>query len=155
ALPIHDGGKTVRMVPCLVPAGRRIMQPVSTEELVDYFAKRLSSERARAIEDLSKVDADLAARLWLIRATAGYCREDLMSTKPAATEAAHTALAAGKLQPADKLAATYREPASDPWSRSDSVTALIGRVKEGDAAAVHELYDRYLPRVRGLARARL
>jgi DNA-directed RNA polymerase specialized sigma24 family protein len=40
-------------------------------------------------------------------------------------------------------------------SSSGSVTNLIGRVKEGDAAAALELQALYSPRVTGLARARL
>jgi RNA polymerase sigma factor (sigma-70 family) len=78
--------KAVQIVLCLVPAGRRIMRPISTEEIVAYFAKTLSSDRARAIEDLSKVDTELAARIWLITATAGYCREDMIPANAAATE---------------------------------------------------------------------
>jgi RNA polymerase sigma factor (sigma-70 family) len=40
-------------------------------------------------------------------------------------------------------------------SRSGSVTKLIGRVKEGDEAAVQELHARYSRRIEGLARRRL
>ena len=53
------------------------MQPISTEELVAYLAKKRPSDRAQAIDDLSDRDAEVAARLWLIQATAGYCREDV------------------------------------------------------------------------------
>jgi RNA polymerase sigma factor (sigma-70 family) len=141
------------------------MQTISTEELVAYFTKRLSSDRARVIEDLSQTDVELAARLWLIQATAGYCREDVLSKGSAAAHVPQTtALGAGNLEHAQEVAAAYpaaqgvprdREPARELWSRPGSVTALIRGVQEGDHAAAQELFASYFRRLLGLARAKL
>jgi RNA polymerase sigma factor (sigma-70 family) len=151
------------------------MQPISTEELVAYFAEKLPSDRARRIEDLSRSDAEFAARLWLIQATAGYCREDLNesprsgllenSSDPPALEAEiDTALASGNLERAQELAAAYRagkgdsanrEPGRELWSRAGYVPALMKRIKAGDRSAAEQLLARYVRRLHGLARAKL
>jgi RNA polymerase sigma factor (sigma-70 family) len=109
------------------------MRPISTEELVAYFAKKLPSDRAQAIEDLWKRDVEMAARLGLIQATAGYCREDVISAESPAA--------------APDVSATHHSSAS--------VTNLIGRVKEGDPTAARDLMARYFQRLLGLARAKL
>jgi RNA polymerase sigma factor (sigma-70 family) len=126
------------------------MQPISTEELVAYLAKKLPSDRAQAIDDLSDRDAEVAARLWLIQATAGYCREDVRSTNPPAAEKIHIE----RLERVQE-APGAPEPACEPSSSTGSVSRLVGRVKEGDQTAARELYARYRGRLLGLARARI
>jgi RNA polymerase sigma factor (sigma-70 family) len=61
----------------------------------------------------------------------------------------------GTLQTASKTDRTISPGGYLPISSSGSVTKLICRVKEGDAAAVRELLARYSRRLLGLARARL
>jgi DNA-directed RNA polymerase specialized sigma24 family protein len=58
------------------------------------------------------------------------------------------------LQPAAKNERAIRAEHL-PESSAGSVTKLIGRVKEGDEAAIYGLYDRYARRVIGLARRQL
>jgi RNA polymerase sigma-70 factor (ECF subfamily) len=106
---------------------------ISSEMLASYLARTLPTEQIHTIDERSKTDPELAARLWLITGTARYSQESMVVS------------GADLTQTATKSASSDRGEFDD----------LLARLREGDQSAAALVVDRYTRRLVVLARANL